>query len=222
MGKIESQPIKINTVSDSVYLWIKNAIIVGDLKPGQHLVQDELTETLGVSRTPVRDAFKRLEAEGLIINRPYYGVSVFQPSKEQLHEIYDIRILVEQYCATKDCHVATDKELMSVKIINEKMAKASPSARDYMQLDYQFHKRICEISKCSKVTLEILESLWNKCSSFKSLYFSLENRPDNTIRKHREIAECLIKRDEVGVKNAIADHLHDVVDSVINVVLVNL
>ena len=53
--------IQYTTVSDSVYLWIKNAIIQGDFKPGEHIAQETLTKKLGVSRTPVRDAIKRLE-----------------------------------------------------------------------------------------------------------------------------------------------------------------
>ena len=58
----EQQPlIQYTTVSDSVYLWIKNAIIQGEFKPGEHIAQERLTKKLGVSRTPVRDAIKRLE-----------------------------------------------------------------------------------------------------------------------------------------------------------------
>lgn len=207
-------PIEIKTVSDSVYLWIKNAIISGDLKPGDHLVQDELTEKLGVSRTPVRDAFKRLQSEGLIINKPYYGVTVFSPSHEELTEIYEIRILIEQYCAARACEVATDEELQSVEDIRKRMDKESPSAKEYMQGDYDFHKRFCEISGCSQVTMEILESLWNKCSSFKSIFFSLPGSPEDTQEKHRAIAESLIRRDKRGVKAAISSHLHTVVEHV--------
>ena len=88
-----NQPlIQYTTVSDSVYLWIKNAIIQGDFKPGEHIAQESLTKKLGVSRTPVRDAIKRLEAEGLLITRPHCGAVVFQLDRNCLHEIYDIRI----------------------------------------------------------------------------------------------------------------------------------
>ena len=71
----QTQPIiQYTTVSDSVYLWVKNAIIQGEFKPGEHIAQERLTKTLGVSRTPVRDAIKRLEAEGLLITKPHSGV----------------------------------------------------------------------------------------------------------------------------------------------------
>ena len=60
----EIKPIQYRTVSDSVYGWIKDAIVQGTFQPGEHIAQERLTEMLGVSRTPVRDAMKRLEAEG--------------------------------------------------------------------------------------------------------------------------------------------------------------
>ena len=71
--------IQYTTVSDSVYLWIKNAIIQGDFKPGEHIAQETLTKKLGVSRTPVRDAIKRLEAEdtdGTILRHAYLYESI--------------------------------------------------------------------------------------------------------------------------------------------------
>lgn len=208
--------VKLNysTVSDSVYLWIKDAIINGDLKTGERLIQEELTKKLGVSRTPVRDAFKRLESEGLVVNRAHYGATVFQPSREMLRELYEIRILLEQYCVDRTCELATDEELQSVREINQKMSEIPPSAKEYMQLDFQFHKRYCELSRCTNLTMEILEGLWNKCSSFKSLYFSLHGRPDETIAKHAKIVECLLKRDAKGAKEALAVHLVDVMSSV--------
>jgi DNA-binding GntR family transcriptional regulator len=213
---MSQQKIQPMTVSDSVYLRIKNAIIIGELKSGEHLVQEEFTKDLGVSRTPVRDAFRRLESEGLVVNRPYYGATVFRPSKEQVQEIYEIRILIEQYCASRTSKVATDSELRSIKNINDKMAKVSPTSKEYMQLDFQFHKHIGELSGCTTSTLEILEGLLNKSSSFKSIYYSLVGGSQATITMHSNIIEALFNRDEEGVKKAIADHLNHVLDRVIS------
>ena len=118
----QTQPIiQYTTVSDSVYLWVKNAIIQGEFKPGEHIAQARLTKTLGVSRTPVRDAIKRLEAEGLLITKPHCGAVVFQLSKERLTEIYDIRILMEQYCAARTCIRASDDDIRQLEEISLKM-----------------------------------------------------------------------------------------------------
>ncbi|MFQ8842543.1 MAG: GntR family transcriptional regulator [Clostridium fessum] len=112
----QTQPIiQYTTVSDSVYLWVKNAIIQGEFKVRQNISpRNASTKTLGVSRTPVRDAIKRLEAEGLLITKPHCGAVVFQLSKERLTEIYDIRILMEQYCAARTCIRASDDDITPV------------------------------------------------------------------------------------------------------------
>ena len=97
-----------DTTNYSIYNRFRLSLSLGqkcnyssEFKPGEHIAQERLTKTLGVSRTPVRDAIKRLEAEGLLITKPHCGAVVFQLSKERLTEIYDIRILMEQYCAAR-------------------------------------------------------------------------------------------------------------------------
>ena len=146
----EQQPlIQYTTVSDSVYLWIKNAIIQGEFKPGEHIAQERLTKKLGVSRTPVRDAIKRLETEGLLITKPHCGAVVFQMS----------------------------------------------------------------LSGCTN-TVEILEGLWNKCDSFKSIYYSLDGRVGDTLSEHTRIVQGIKSRDIEETKKAISDHLKDVVMSI--------
>ncbi len=214
---METNPpiIQYTTVSDSVYLWIKNAIIQGDFKPGEHIAQESLTKKLGVSRTPVRDAIKRLEAEGLLITKPHCGAVVFQLSKEHLTEIYEIRILMEQYCAARSCIKASDEDIKTLEAISLRMLNYPDTTKEFMQLDRQFHYTLCKPSGCSN-TLEILEGLWNKCDSFKSIYYSLEGRINDTLAEHTIIVQCLKKRDVEGVKKGIADHLKDVVNSVGN------
>lgn len=205
--------IQYTTVSESVYLWIKNAIIQGVFKPGEHIAQESLTKKLGVSRTPVRDAMKRLEAEGLLIAKPHCGAVVFKMTKEHLTELYEVRILMEQYCASQTCIVASDEDLQRVEEINLRMANSIYSLETFMDFDRQFHSLICQLSGYSN-SLEILDSLWAKSDSFKSIFFSLEGRRSNTLTEHEQIAQALKARNIEAVKNAIFYHLKDVVNSV--------
>lgn len=210
----EQQPlIQYTTVSDSVYLWIKNAIIQGEFKPGEHIAQERLTKKLGVSRTPVRDAIKRLETEGLLITKPHCGAVVFQMSREHLTEIYEIRILMEQYCAARTCMKATDEDIKSIEAISLQMLNYSGTSKEFMQLDRQFHRSICTLSGCEN-TVEILEGLWNKCDSFKSIYYSLDGRVGDTLAEHTRIVQGIKSRDIEATKKAISDHLKDVVMSI--------
>lgn len=205
--------IQYSTVSDSVYLWIKNAIIQGDYKPGEHIPQESLTKKLGVSRTPVRDAIKRLEAEGLLITKPHCGAVVFQLTKQHLREIYEIRILMEQYCAARTCMIATDEQMKEIEDISLRMIDYTHDSKTFMQLDRQFHALFCSFSGCSN-TLEMLETIWNKCDSFKSIYYSLEGRVNDTLTDHAKIVQGLKKRDIEATKAAINDHLKDVVGAI--------
>lgn len=150
----QTQPIiQYTTVSDSVYLWVKNAIIQGEFKPGEHIAQERLTKTLGVSRTPVRDAIKRLEAEGLLITKPHCGAVVFQLSKERLTEIYDIRILMEQYCAARTCIRASDDDIRQLEEISLRMLDFSNNSKEFMRWTAVSHPGICELLRLQTTPL---------------------------------------------------------------------
>ena len=104
-----------------------------------------------------------------MITKPHCGAVVFQLSKERLTEIYDIRILMEQYCAARTCIRASDDDIRQLEEISLKMLDFSNNSKEFMQLDRQFHTRFCELSGCDD-TVEILQGLWNKCDSFKSIW----------------------------------------------------
>ena len=120
---------------------------------------------------------------------------------------------MEQYCATRTCMKASDEEINAIEAINLRMLSFSNTSKEFMQLDRQFHSLLCTLSGCTK-TVEILEGLWNKCDSFKSIYYSLEGRVNDTLSEHTRIVQGLRKRDIAATKEAISAHLKDVVNSV--------
>lgn len=205
-----SSPLQYSTMSDSVYLWIKNAIIQGKYKPGEKLSQDALSRQLGVSRSPIRDAIHRLTTEGLLISKPHSGAVVFQMSVESVQEIYDTRILLEQYCAVRSCERVTPETYAKVEEANQSMKNCAYNSVKFMQGDRLFHSSLCEISKCYE-TLDLLEILWNKCETYKSIYYSSAGKAEDTIQEHEEILSCLRNKDTENIKAAIAKHLNDVI-----------
>ena len=108
---------------------------------------------------------------------------------------------------------ASEEQIEQIEAINLRMLNYSNNSKEFMQLDRQFHGLLCTLSGCTN-TIEILEGLWNKCDSFKSIYYSLEGRSNDTLAEHTRIIQCLKNRDVAGTKQAIFDHLNDVVDSV--------
>lgn len=203
-------PLQYRTVADSVYVWMKEAIIRGEFRPGERLAQDRITERLGVSRTPVRDAMKRLATEGLIVIKPRCGAVVFDISEARLTEIYELRILLEQYCAEKACVIATDEQIDAIEQHNLNMRDCMLNSRQFMEEDRLFHREWCAISGCTG-TIEILETLWTRCDAFKSIYYALDGKARNTLNEHAKIIQAFRMRDTDAVKRAIDCHLQDVV-----------
>jgi DNA-binding GntR family transcriptional regulator len=87
--------------SDDVYLAIKDALATGRYTPGQYLREEQLAKSLGVSRTPVREALRRLDAEGWVETRPNYGVRVKAWTLQDVREIFEARLLIEPYLAAR-------------------------------------------------------------------------------------------------------------------------
>ena len=206
-------PIASQTVSDKVYQWIKNAIINGDFKPGERIVQDDLTKYLRVSRTPVRDALQRLSTEKLVVITPFHGAEVFALSKKSLDEIYEVRILLESFAAQNACEYITFDEVAELERINNQIAENKFSHQQYMQLDREFHHLLCRTAK-SDYIMEILTAAWDKSDPYKSIYFTLPASADHTIAEHAEIIDSIRSRDKAALERSIRLHLTDVVDTI--------
>src|SRR5690554_6210577 len=93
----KNSPLAIQSVQEAVVSHLRNLILSGALPPGQHLVQEELSELLGVSRTPIREALNRLASEGLVTISTYKGASVARFSTDDLTGVYSIRAGLESY-----------------------------------------------------------------------------------------------------------------------------
>ena len=105
------RPLETKSVEESVTDALREAILRGDLGPGQRLAQVELSEALGVSRIPFRDALRRLEAEGLVEIRGRAGAHVSSLDAEELAEVYEMRILLEPECARRAVDALTDTDV---------------------------------------------------------------------------------------------------------------
>lgn len=203
-------PVITRTVSDQVYDRIKASILSGQYSPGTRIVQEEFTQQFQVSRTPVREAFQRLKSEGLIVIKPFYGAEVFSLSLDELQEVYDIRIQIEIYSAEKACDLFTDQEIDELALINRFSKKELKDVTSCMMKDRQFHRYIC-CKAVSSYIVTILESLWDKCDPYKSLYFMSQENISYMVSEHEEIVACFRKRDKKNLSRYIRSHLQDVV-----------
>jgi DNA-binding GntR family transcriptional regulator len=207
------EPVSSNTVSEQVYNKIKTAILIGEFAPGERIIQENITQQLNVSRTPVREALQRLSSEGLVTIRPFYGAQVFNLSIQNLQEIYDIRILIECYAARKSCHLLEDADIDELEAMNNMIRDKKNSISDCMAYDRAFHQSIC-FASLSDYIIHILQGIWDKCDPYKSLYFTSPENLVYMIEEHDQVISSLRRRDEDAVAEAIRQHLEDVVDKI--------
>ena len=183
---------------------LREAIIRGDLKPNEHLVETQLAQTLGVSRTPVREAIHRLETDGLARSLSNRSTVAAWYSLEDVKHIYSMRARVEGYAARLTAEKATDATLIKLDALSRKFAQASSKEQD--ELNRQFHKAIvqaCRAERVIKVAMSLVEH-----SLMGRLY--LLHTPDDrarSIQEHQAITRTLRKRDGAEAERLVKDHL---------------
>ncbi|HEX9016008.1 MAG TPA: GntR family transcriptional regulator [Chloroflexota bacterium] len=192
------------SVSDEVYRVLREAIIRGDLRPNEHLVEMQLAQTLGVSRTPVREAIHRLETDGLARSLPNRSTVAAWHSAEDIQHIYSMRARVEGYAARLTAERATEASIARVESLARKFAQASPREQD--SLNQQFHKAIvqaCRAERVVKVAMSLVEH------SLMGRLYLLHTPGDRerSVREHEAIAAALRDRNGVDAERLVRDHL---------------
>jgi DNA-binding GntR family transcriptional regulator len=207
--------LSYSTISDIVYKWIREGIINSEFKPGEWITQEMVTERLNVSRTPVRDAIKRLQSEGLLIVKPHKGAMVVQLSMEKLIEIYEIRMLLEGAAAKHAGKNITDKDIRELEKLNAKMISQRDDLQKFMVCNRAFHHTLYCFSK-REYLINSIFALWDLIEPYRLRYFSLKGKIDEAIKEHVKVISFLRNHQPEEVREAIVKHLNDVVTTLTN------
>lgn len=143
MEKLPQQ--RFRPIRDEVYQMLRQAILRGEYKPGDRLQEETLAEQLGTSRTPVREALRKLEVESFVNYYPHRGTVVSEVSTDEIEELYQIRTIIESFIAKRAAINATDKD---IKHLREILANGEKLTDDIEILDNieQFNETIFEIA----------------------------------------------------------------------------
>lgn len=199
---------------DSVYKKIKNAIRKRYIKQGSQLVEVALAQQLGVSRTPVRSAIKRLEAEGLVNSIPNRGAFVITPTYREIEETFQVRSELEQMAARLTAASITIKQ---VKELNDLIGKEitifdKTNLDEYDGVNASLHMKIAEFSG-NTVLYTYIKELLDRTRIYLILFdpfFKLEISP--TIASHQAIVDALAAHQPEAACLAIRSHLQNSVD----------
>lgn len=192
------------TISESIYEKLKEAIIIGYYLPGEKLKEQEISDRLGVSRTPVREALTRLENDNLVENLPYKGVQVKKLTIEEAKHIYELHSFLEGLAAEWAIPNIEKEDIEFLKKCIESAEKGykNGSKKEIIFSNIEFHNRIliCSDNQELKYTMERLQ---NKISLLRVATLSIPDRVEKTIKEHKKIFNSLKKGNkEMARKNA--------------------
>ena len=191
---------------DTAYEKLFHAIEIGEIGPGERLLEIELAKRFGVSRTPIREAIRKLESEGIIQHLPRVGAVVRHLGQPEIVELYEMRIVLEATAAEMAAQHASSAELATLDALNSDMLDASANPNTVAQVNRQFHFCIVEAARNQFLT-HCYHDLSNALMLLGKTTLDTKQRIDHVYSQHADIITALRKRDGTTAANAMKNHM---------------
>lgn len=191
-------------LSERAYHEIKEMILNGELKEGEVISINHMTEILGISRTPITNACQKLEFQKFLTIIPKQGVVVNTITVDDIREIYELRAAIESYTAKKAFHNITQKdiEILQESLALQKKLVEEKNVYDFMKEDIKFHKFL--LSKYSNTEVfSVLESLYERSFMIGLKSGERTGRLVNNIKEHESIVMALVEKNKKNFVDAI-------------------
>ena len=194
---------------DEVFNTLREKILKGVYKPGERLMEIHLADQLGVSRTPIREAIRMLELEGLVKRVPRKGAQVAKISKEDLQDVLEVRKALDTLSVKLACERITEDE---IKLLNNaerefEKALASKDVREIAEADVAFHDVIHSATKNGRLK-SMISNLAERIYRYRFEYIKQQSDGGKTLMlEHREIMRCIESRDVESAVKATEIHI---------------
>ena len=211
MNKILIPEKKRGSSVDFLCEHLQNGIFVGRFAPGQRLIERDLIEEFGLSRGPVREAFHRLSADGLVDLIPHRGAIVRRLLRQEVQDLFQIRESLEGLAAglaAKNINQGQNRKLFTKVWKQACLSKKTMQWNLFMENNQLFHKTIVEISNNNQL-YELVEKLRLVVVMFqvgKSMHFDQMIKSNED---HKEIAEAILDGDEIKAQRAMSNHVRN-------------
>ncbi|SFJ41301.1 DNA-binding transcriptional regulator, GntR family [Paenibacillus sp. UNC496MF] len=201
-----SDLIEVSTVNREVYERLKQRITMGTIPPGKKISIRSLAEAFGVSTMPVREALRKLQAEGFITFERR-SVTVNELSVEEVKQVFTIRLRLELLAAEWSLERATNDDIGVLEDVLETMANPLLDVNEWRKLNKLFHLRFYQCSNSSHI-LELIRNVWDKVEPYMAIYSSTVEDFREAQLQHRELLDMIKRRDLPMLLEKTADHLN--------------
>lgn len=187
------------------YEQIYQAIARGDIKPGDRLRETELAAQIGLSRTPIREAIRKLESDGIVEHQPRVGAMVKKPSQQEIVELYEMRIVIEQTAAQMAAKHISDAEVATLQAINTEIAQGGASDQS-VKLNRDFHSCILHAAR-NRFLIQSFQGLAHHFVLLGATTIESDTRVSEVVAQHEDIIKALQERDADAVAQAMRLHM---------------
>lgn len=204
---------------DVVFNTLRQAILRGELKPGERLMEIQLANKLGVSRTPIREAIRKLELEGLVLMIPRKGAEVADITEKSLKDVLEVRRALEELSVKLTCDRITKEEIKELEQAAENFRKTlkSKDITEIAEADVRFHDVIYTATKNQKL-IQLLNNLHEQMYRYRIEYLKDEEVYPKLLKEHKEIIERISKGEKEAAARMVCEHIDNQVNAVMDVI----
>lgn len=198
-----------------VYEELRNLILTGKIRPGTRMMEIELAEDMGVSRTPIREAIRKLEKEGLVVIEPRRGAYASEISLKDMEDILEVRANLEGLAAYLAAERMTSAEKEALREVSQKFGQAVTDGNmaDMIAYDTKFHHMIVESSRNNHL-IHMVEQLQELVLRFRYIYYKDFKRAEEMLPEHKRIYQEIINGNGTSARFEAFNHIDKLKDMI--------
>lgn len=193
---------------DVVFNTLRQAILTGELKPGERLMEIHLASRLGVSRTPIREAIRKLELEGLVIMIPRRGAEVAKITEKSMQDVLEVRRALDTLCVELACERISEEELEQLKEACDEFEQATHTKdpKKIAQADVRLHDIIVKATRNTRL-VQLVSNLSEQMYRYRFEYIKDDSKHQGLVEEHRIIYESIRNKDKTTAAETSKLHI---------------
>jgi DNA-binding GntR family transcriptional regulator len=209
-GELKMDVNEYLPLRDVVFNTLRQAILRGEMEPGERLMEIQLAQKLGVSRTPIREAIRKLELEGLVVMIPRKGAEVAHITEKDMRDVLEVRSTLEELAVTLAIQNATDEKIEELRAANRvfESAVVSKDVVNIVDMDVKFHDIIYSMT-CNARLIQIINNLREQMYRYRLEYVKDARTHSILISEHNDIIREIKDKNVDVARKVIRQHINN-------------